>query len=195
MVAPLWAELSHKEAGECLEKCMVYMEQGYTDLALKEMEEAVRLEPSGIDGHRCLAVAYSLRLKFIEAIKQYEAIFQINPEIKEMPVHCPWLKKDKENEKILQDLEEGLKKAHETQPQNFMVHALLGWLYGEEGRLRDAYLELLRAAEKAPSPAERKKLALDDKVVATLTWELAMAMKSSHTLARTQLSLLLFALK
>lgn len=189
---PLRAEYTNQVARKHYENGLVYASKGYADLAIKELEEAVRLEPGAVEGHRFLAVAYSLRMTLKRAVKEYEALFQTSPGMSEVPaLNVYWL--EEKNVEILEELKRNLELFRQTQPPNPMVHALLGWLYGEEGRLRDAYTELLHAMEESPSLG-KGHLGQEDKVVASLVWELVMAMQNNSSLAKTQLGLLLFAL-
>ncbi len=189
---PLGAEYSN-EAKLHYERGLYYIQQGNPDPAIREMEEAVRLEPEVLGGHRYLAMAYTLRVDIGEAVEEYETIFKLNPKLAEVPaVKVQWLK---ENEEILKKLETELKEFHVTQPQNPILHVLLSWLYGEEGKLREAYKELLHALEKAPS-LDKEHLDYRDKSIIALTWELVTAMQNnSPAQAKTQLELLLFAFR
>lgn len=188
---PLMAEYSNKEAEEHFQNGMKYIKKGYPDLAVKELEEAVRLEPGVIDGRRYLAVAYSLKMSLKKAVKEYETMFKLNPEVLEVPaIKAAWLE---ENKEVLENLERELKQFHLERPQKPMIHVLLGWLYGEEGRLKEAHGELLHALEKDPA-LDKESVSKEDKMVASLMVELVTAMQSSPTQAKTQLELLLFTL-
>lgn len=188
---PLSAEYSNKEAQQHYENGLAYIKQGYPDLAIKEIEKAVSLQPEVADGHRYLAVAYTVKLALNEAIEQYEALFSANPAAVEVPsIKANWLK---ENEKVLSDLRKELAQFHEKKSQNTMIHVLMGWLYGEEGKLKEAHKELLHAREKSPA-FDKDNLSNGDKAVASLMLELVTAMQNSTSLAKTQLDLLLFTL-
>jgi tetratricopeptide (TPR) repeat protein len=189
---PLMAEYSSDEAKQHYEEGLTYLGKGYPDLAAREMEEAVRLEPKVVEGHKHLASAYTLRFALAKAVKEYEAIFTANPEVSEVPgIKALWVE---EHEDVLHTLKKELKQLHETKSESPMVHIILGWLYGEEGKLKDAYKELLHAREE-DSFMEEDNLGIEDRPIATLLVELATAMQNSPHMVKTQLDLLLFAIK
>lgn len=188
---PLWAEYSNKVAGEHYEKGLNYISIGYPDLAIEEMKEAVRLQPEVMEGHRYLALAYTLKLALDKAINEYEAMFKASPAMVEVPaVKARWIT---ENEKVLHDLKRELMQIHASGSYNPLVHVMLGWLYGEEGMVKEAHKELLHAREKAPY-LDKENLRNEDKAIAHLMEELITAMQSSPSQAKTQLDLLLYVL-
>ena len=189
---PLWAEYSNKVAEEHYKKGLNHITMGYPDLTIKEMEEAVRLQPEVMEGHRYLALAYTLRLALDKAIVEYEAMFKISPDTVEAPpVKGRWIT---ENEKTLHDLKRELTQIHASGPPSPLVHVILGFLYGEEGMVKEAHKELLHAREKAPY-LDKENLRNEDKAIAHLMEELVTAMQSSPSQAKTQLDLLLYVLK
>jgi tetratricopeptide (TPR) repeat protein len=189
---PLRAEYTDDKARNHYQNGLDYIEKGYTDLALKEVEEAVRLEPEVIEGRRYLAVAYTRRFDLTKAIGEYEAIFETHPEVSKVPaINVRWLK---ENEKMFSKLEEELKRLSETKPRDPSIRILLGWLYGADGRLREAHKELLLAYEEAPLLNEFT-MEGEERVISTLWLELITALQSGSRLAKTELDLLLYTLK
>ncbi|OHB90840.1 MAG: hypothetical protein A3E19_06850 [Planctomycetes bacterium RIFCSPHIGHO2_12_FULL_52_36] len=189
---PLWAEYSNTVAKEHYEKGLNYINKGYPDLAIEEMKEAARLQPEVMEGHRYLALAYTLRLALNKAIMEYEAMFKISPDTVEVPpVKGRWIT---ENEEVLHELKRELTQIHASREHhNPLVHVMLGWLYGEEGMVKEAHKELLHAREKAPH-LDKENLRNEDKAIAHLMEELITAMQSSPSQAKTQLGLLLYVL-
>jgi tetratricopeptide (TPR) repeat protein len=190
-VTPLMAGYSNKEAREHFENGLNYIGKGYIDLAVKEIEEAVRLEPRVIDGHRHLATAYSLHMEINKAIGEYEVMFQIDPTLVEVPpLKANWLE---ENEGILRRFDVALKQLHERRAHSPMVHVLLSWLYGQGGKLRKAHEELLHIQEKDRFE-NAEHLTSENRVIASLMLEFVEALQNSPRLAKTELDLLLFTL-
>ncbi len=190
---PLGAEYLNKEAQKHFENGMIYIRQGYQDLVIRELEHAAKLEPQAPDAHRYLAVAYSLKFQVCKAIDSYDKLFKANPNINEVPpIKAHWLEQDKIT-RMLASIKAELERVHLERPEAAVVHAMLAWLYGEEGKLRDAYDELLHAQELAHI-TDKHDLAEDNKPLATLLLELVTAMQSSPSLAETQVGLLLYAL-
>lgn len=188
---PLWAEYSNKVAEEHYKKGLNHINMGYPDLTIEEMKEAVKLQPEVMEGHRYLALAYTLRLALNKAIMEYEAMFKASPDTVEVPpVKGRWIT---ENEKILHDFKRELTQIHASGTQKPLVHVMLGFLYGEEGMVKEAHKELLHAREEAPY-LDKENLRNEDKAIAHLMEELITAMQSSPSQAKTQLDLLLYVL-
>lgn len=191
MNTPLWAEYSNEVAKEHYEKGLNYINMGYPDRTIEEMKEAVKLQPEVMEGHRYLALAYTLRIALDTAISEYEALFKISPSTAEVPaIKGRWIT---ENEKVLHELKRELMQIHTSEPKNPLVHVMLGFIYGEEGMVKEAYKELLHAREKAPQ-LDKEHLRSEEKAIAHLMEELVTAMQSSPSQAKTQLDLLLYVL-
>ncbi|MDI6759575.1 MAG: hypothetical protein QMD05_01995 [Candidatus Brocadiaceae bacterium] len=179
--------------------------------AARELEEAIKLQPKVIDGHRYLAIAYSLKLQLQRVVKEYNTIFEINPGLTNVPP--TWAISLKENEPLTLSMEEnkrtvdefieGLKKLlkDERRP-NPMIHAILAWIYAEKGDLKASYNETLVAIKKLPSlgndyldvEAGDDYMGIGESTVAPLMMDLADAMRNNLTLAKQQADVILFSL-
>jgi len=168
------------------------LKAGDPDASAKELEEATRLQPKVIDGHRYLVIVYSLKLRLQRAVKEYNAIFEINPDLANVP---PTLALSlEENKQTANEFIEGLKKLlkDEERPRP-MIHAVLGWIYAEKGDLKTAHKETLIAIEKIPSLGD-DYVDIEESTVTSLMINLADAMRSNLTLAKQQADLFLFSL-
>ncbi|HLA37900.1 MAG TPA: hypothetical protein VJZ02_05480 [Candidatus Brocadiales bacterium] len=174
---------------------------GDPDASAKELEEATKLQPKVIDGHRYLVIAYSLKLRFQRVVKEYNTIFEINPDLTNVPPTFTLSRE--ENRQTANKFIEGLKKLlkDERRP-NPMVHAILAWIYAEKGDLKASYDETLVAIKKLPSlgndyldeEAGDNYMGIGESAVSPLMIDLADAMRNNLTLAKQQANVILFSL-
>ena len=191
LAAPIQAEYSG-DAKAHFGKGLDCLKAGDPDAAAKELEEATKLQPKVIDGHRYLVVAYSLKLQLQRAVKEYNTIFEINPDLTNVPP-TPALSLE-ENKQTANEFIEGLKKLlKEEERPNPTIHAVLGWIYAEKGDLKTAYKETLIAIEKIPSLGD-DYMDIEESTAASLMINLADAMRNNITLAKQQADLFLFSL-
>ena len=177
------------------------LKAGDPDASAKELEEATKLQPKVIDGHRYLVVAYSLKLQLQRVVKEYNTIFEINPNLTNVPPTSAL--SVEENKKTANEFIEGLKKLlkDERRP-NPMVYAILTWIYAEKGDLKASYDEALVAIKKLPSlgndyldvEAGDDYMGIGESAVSPLMMDLADAMRNNLTLAKQQANVILFSL-
>lgn len=168
------------------------LKAGDPDASAKELEEATKLQPKVIDGHRYLVVAYSLKLRLQRAVKEYNTIFEINPALTNVP---PTLALSlEENKQTANEFIEGLKKLLKDEERpNPMIHAVLGWIYAEKGDLKTAHKETLIAIEKIPSLGD-DYTDIEESMITPLMINLEDAMRNNLPLAKQQADLFLFSL-
>ena len=177
------------------------LKAGDPDASAKELEEATKLQPKVIDGHRYLVVAYSLKLQLQRVVKEYNTIFEINPNLTNVPPTSAL--SVEENKKTANEFIEGLKKLlkDERRP-NPMIYAILTWIYAEKGDLKASYDEALVAIKKLPSlgndyldvEAGDDYMGIGESEVSPLMMDLADAMRNNLTLAKQQANVILFSL-
>lgn len=168
------------------------LKAGDPDASAKELEEATKLQPKVIDGHRYLVVAYSLKLRLQRAVKEYNTIFEINPTLTNVPPTFTLSRE--ENKQTANEFIEGLKKLLKDEERpNPMIHAVLGWIYAEKGDLKTAHKETLIAIEKIPSLGD-DYTDIEESMITPLMINLEDAMRSNLTLAKQQADLFLFSL-
>ena len=177
------------------------LKAGDPDASAKELEEATKLQPKVIDGHRYLVVAYSLKLQLQRVVKEYNTIFEINPNLTNVPPTSAL--SVEENKKTANEFIEGLKKLlkDERRP-NPMIYAILTWIYAEKGDLKASYDEALVAIKKLPSlgndyldeEAGDNYMGIGESAVSPLMMDLADAMRNNLTLAKQQANVILFSL-
>lgn len=177
------------------------LKAGDPDASAKELEEATKLQPKVIDGHRYLVVAYSLKLQLQRVVKEYNTIFEINPNLTNVPPTSAL--SVEENKKTANEFIEGLKKLlkDERRP-NPMIYAILTWIYAEKGDLKASYDEALVAIKKLPSlgndyldvEAGDDYMGIGESAVSPLMMDLADAMRNNLTLAKQQANVILFSL-
>ncbi|HHT9139278.1 MAG TPA: tetratricopeptide repeat protein [Candidatus Tripitaka californicus] len=198
--APIQTEYTG-DAKARFEKGLDCLKTGDPDAAVKELEEATKLQPKVIDGHRYLVIAYSLKLRLQRAVKEYNTIFEINPGLTNVPPTSTLSRE--ENKQTANEFIEGLKKLlkDERRP-NPMIHAILAWIYAEKGDLKASYNETLVAIKKLPSlgndyldvEAGDDYMGIGESAVSPLMMDLADAMRNNLSLAKQQANVILFSL-
>lgn len=183
------------------EKGLDCLKAGDPDAAAKELEEATKLQPKVIDGHRYLVIAYSLKLRLQRAVKEYNTIFEMNPDLTNVPPTFTLSRE--ENKQTANEFIEGLKKLlkDERRP-NPMIHAILAWIYAEKGDLKASYNETLVAIKKLPSLGNDyldvemgdDYMGIGESAVSPLMIDLADAMRNNLSLAKQQAKVILFSL-
>lgn len=182
-------------------KGLACLKAGDPDTSAKELEEATKLQPKVIDGHRYLVVAYSLKLRFQRVVKEYNTIFEINPGLTNVPPTFTLSRE--ENKQTANEFIEGLKKLLKDEERpNPMIHAILAWIYAEKGDLKASYNETLIAIKKIPSlgndyldvEAGDDYMGIGESAVSPLMMDLADAMRNNLSLAKQQANVILFSL-
>jgi Flp pilus assembly protein TadD len=150
-----------KNAVKAYEKSIDENKKGRTDLAIKQLEEAVRIAPDFYHAQNNLGVAYLKVNRFADAEKAYKAARQINPSATQPQLNLGILyiteadARKQEGKavfgKLLDDAMDSLDAVIKLKPRSAVAHFYLGTAYYKSDFFEEAEESFKKAREYDPA--------------------------------------------
>jgi len=130
-----------------------YLLSGRYSDAIRELDEAVRLRPGDPTAHLALGFTYSIEGRMQDALYQFDQV--VNAGVPQMAKANAYAESGRIRIELgdMKQAEDMYNKALNAEPNNYMAHVGLGYLYSRQERNDEAVGEFRRAIELSPKAA------------------------------------------